>query len=170
VHYPFLQEDYDRLQLVVAELEGRRSEALANIGASTEQSSETWHDNPMFDEVHQLAKMWQNQLTRIRAIFQEAVVVRSTSQTEIVQIGNIVTYSNASTNFVDTIQIGSYMQIGDRRRNTASGIDVATAGSPLGCALLNCRVGDIATAEFRDDKGVITRVMQLKVLEITLPR
>jgi transcription elongation GreA/GreB family factor len=167
VRYKFLQHDYDQLKALVAELQDRKTAALASIGGASEQSSETFHDNPMFDEAHQQSRMWQSELIRMLAILGEAEVVPVTRQTKLVQIGNRVRYRNTRNKREDEVVIGSYMRFG-KVGNTIGGVDVASAGSPIGSSLLARKVGDIVIVEMRNERGSVSRTIELEIIEISL--
>lgn len=166
--YQFLQHDYDQLRALVTELQDRKTAALASIGGASEQSSETFHDNPMFDEAHQHARMWQSELVRMLAILREAEVVSPSSQTEVVEIGNRVRYRNTRNRREDEVIIGSHMHVG-KVGDTIDGVDVATAGSPIGSSLIGHRVGDVVLVEIRNDRGSVSRTMELEIIAISLP-
>jgi transcription elongation GreA/GreB family factor len=166
--FPFLQHDYDRLVLLVKILEDRKADALALIGAASTQSSETWHDNPVFDDVHLQAKMWENRRTKLTLILRGGEIVSTSEQIDIVAIGNIVRYRIVKNGLEDEVFIGSFMHVGDVEE-TSNGVEVASAGSPIGSSLLGHKVGDSVTVKFPIDRSRTERTMQLEILEISLP-
>ena len=102
------------------------------------------------------------------AIFSGGEVVPTSEQNDIVEIGTTVRFRDVQNDLEDKVFIGSHEQVG-MAGETAEGIDVATAGSPIGSSLLGRKVGDTVTVTPRNGSARTARTMQLEILEISLP-
>lgn len=92
----------------------------------------------------------------------------TSEQNDIVTIGNIVRYRIVKSGLEDEVFIANHEQVGTAGE-TAEGIDVATAGSPIGHSLLGHKVGDTVIVAPRNGSARTARSMQLEILEISLP-
>jgi transcription elongation factor GreA len=136
VPYRFLAVDLDALEARLQEYERRLREARSGIHAATTQSSETWHDNPMFDEAQQQAKMWDSERRKLADIRNDSMLVEPGHTNGRVDLGTTVTVRDARTDGEDTYTIGSYLVLGDDGSRISY-------NSPLGQLLLGRAVGDL---------------------------
>lgn len=151
----FLPRDLRKLEAAIADTEKRYITSLGSIGETTQISSETWHDNPAFDEMQQAAKLAHGQLKRLQSIRNQARVVVERPSADIVQIGCRVRYHRTDLGVEDEVVIGSYFLV-------ESADDEVSAGSPIGRLLLGAKVGDVV-------KGKITdRTVTLTIKEIAV--
>jgi transcription elongation GreA/GreB family factor len=111
--YRFLIRDLDALKARIARYEEQWREALSGIHDSTTQSSETWHDNPQFDEVQQRAKMLKSERDKLMTILHKSVLVTPTAPDGRVDIGSVVRVRYTNTGREDRFIIGSYMVLDD---------------------------------------------------------
>lgn len=146
-----LPSDYRRLEQTIGEYDEQYRRTLAGTAETTNISSETWHDNPAFDEVQQQAKMSFSQLKKFQAIKNSAVVVHTLPEGGRVAIGSRVMVSwNQNENDLDTLVLTGYIVPGSPEE------EVSTT-SPLGSLLLNAQSGDTI-------KGTLNgRSIELKV-------
>jgi len=122
---------------------------------STEQSSESWHDNYNFEESQRQLKMLLNHLGGLSNASERSVVVELPEQPDVVEVGVRVEFKNLSSNHVDTFNIGSYY-VSDELRD----LDFISYDTPIARALLGARVGDQRTAKIGG------REVQLEVIAL----
>lgn len=134
------QEEYDRLKAHAASVQRQLDEALAAMGAGAEADSNTWHDNPAFDEATQKVDMFTTQLGTIKARLSRAVIVDSTKSLDIVGVGSTVTVRYLDDDEPETVRIGGGHVVGGLDRD--DGIDVISYNTPLGGALIGRKMGD----------------------------
>jgi len=131
-----LPSDYRRLEQAIDEYDQQYRRTLAGTAETTDISSETWHDNPAFDEVQQQAKMSLSQLRKFQAIKNSAVVVNVLPEEGRVAVGSRVMVSwNQNENDLDTLVLTGYIVPGSPEE------EISTT-SPLGSLLLNTQTGD----------------------------
>lgn len=118
--YRFLARDLDALKARIASYENQWREALSGIHDSTTQSSETWHDNPQFDEVQQRAKMLKTEHDNLAAILHDSELVTPGAPDGRVDIGSVVQVRYTKTGREEQFVIGSYMVLDDDEENRIS--------------------------------------------------
>lgn len=111
--YRFLTRDLDALKARIARYEEQWREALNGIHDSTTQSSETWHDNPQFDEVQQRAKMLKTERDKLTTILHNSVLVTPAAPDGRVDVGSVVRVRYTKTGREDRFVIGGYMVLDD---------------------------------------------------------
>lgn len=130
-----LREDFDLLEARLKTID----QALFDLGEefheAVNQSSETWHDNAPFDAVRDKQSILAMERARLIEIRIGARVIDSPHRHTRIAMGHRVVLRGPSTLriFVGGDWSGRE-QVGEYR--------VATAGSPIGQALLGRRVGD----------------------------
>lgn len=134
----FLEDDLATLRVKVAELEKTYKETLSGVHDSTTQSSETWHDNPVFDDVQQRSRMFHNQFRKMKAILDVAVLAEPAPDAdEVVGLGSRVhVIVNERAKF-DVI-VCSYRCFHEGDDDT----EYVSYVAPLATALIGKRVGD----------------------------
>ena len=105
----FLQRDLDALKARIDRYEQQWRDALSGIHDSTTQSSETWHDNPQFDEVQQRARMLKTERDKLAAILRDSMLVTPAAPGGRVDVGSAVRVRYKQTGTEDSFVIGSYM-------------------------------------------------------------
>ena len=151
--YLFVEEDLEALRAKVAELEHAYKDALSGVHDSTTQSSETWHDNPAFDEVQQRSKMLYTEYSKLNAVLISAKLISgSDCSGNTVQIGSrvrVILNEKSDDEFV----VCSYRCFHD-------GDDYVSYSSPVGAVLLGAKPGDRVSYRVGD------RVNKIEVVEI----
>jgi transcription elongation GreA/GreB family factor len=150
--YLFLQKDYDDLVTYLGRIRGEIAEIQAGVGFSTSQSSETWHDNIMHEELMRKYAMEESRYDRYKAIQKQAQVVAANNNHKIVGIGNLVTLAKDGETL--TYRIGSYMLINPQENEIAY-------SSPLGVILLSTKAGSTTTGEI-GGKSVSYKVINVE--------
>jgi transcription elongation GreA/GreB family factor len=153
--YRFLARDLNALKARIERYEEQWKEALSGIHDSTTQSSETWHDNPQFDEVQQRAKMLKTERDKLMTILHNSVLVTPTAPDGRVDVGSMVRVRNTKTGHEDQYVIGSYMVLDedDGRISYAA---------PLADLLLGHEKGETVVGR------IGPRKIELDILEVTL--
>lgn len=131
--YLFLQADYDGLLSEIDQLKSQIRAIKAQVGVSTSQSSETWHDNIEHEELmrkHDLYMTHLNEKERIRA---HAQIVQIDQASNTIQLGSLVGYDDED-GASHTVRIGSYRQFGNRP-------GAISYEAPLAQALLGKKLG-----------------------------
>ena len=131
----FLEEDLEALRAKVAELEDAYKDALSGVHDSTTQSSETWHDNPAFDDVQQRSKMLYTEYSKLNAVLLAAKLIPpSDSGANMIGIGSrvrVILNGKSKDEFV----VCSYRCFHDSD-------EYVSYSSPVGAALLGAKPGD----------------------------
>lgn len=107
--YKFLARDLEALKARIARYDQQWRETLSGVHDSTTQSSETWHDNPQFDDVQQRAKMLETERNKLQTILADSELVEPTIQDGRVDIGTRVRVRYPKTGREDRFAIASYM-------------------------------------------------------------
>src|SRR3990167_3268103 len=90
MNYFFLEPDLRAFKAQIEELRVRTNETLVDMSEGTRQSSETWHDNYLFEEGQRQWKMWATQLQEWEAILDKTEVVAPAALSDKVGIGSEV--------------------------------------------------------------------------------
>ncbi len=135
--YLFLPDDHAELERRMAEAHDRMRGAMSMIHETTTYSSESYHDNPAFDEQQQQAKMWHDQYQKLRRVFNDSQVVRPVGGDGVVELGSRVTFEDLDNGERDTVSIGSYLSFGADREDRVS------YAAPLGALLLGASTGEV---------------------------
>lgn len=133
--FQFLQRDYDALVEHVDAVAREIRRVQGETAESTEQSSETWHDNFMFEEGERQMLILSERLANLNDTLARAVVVEPRTD-GVAGVGNIVEVVDEATGEARTIEIGSYLILEQRP-------GVASYASPLGKLLFEAQVGDV---------------------------
>ncbi|GAA4536523.1 GreA/GreB family elongation factor [Amycolatopsis samaneae] len=157
----FMPRDIERLEAEMARHERRYKANLGDIGEAVDVSSETWHDNPAFDEAQQQARAAYAKLKELQAIRDQATIVTERPAGDRAEIGCRVRYARSDLRDDDEVVIGSYFLIdGDE--------DEVSAQSPLGQLLLGAKVGDSISGTIGERRVTIT-VKDIAVAEEYFP-
>lgn len=106
--YLFLEEDYEDLKASVQAIEDKLKEIKAEVGISTSQSSETWHDNSWHEELMRLHNLHSASLGERKKVLLQAKAVDPETRKDTIGLGSQVTYSDEEDQEY-TITIGSYL-------------------------------------------------------------
>jgi thymidylate kinase/transcription elongation GreA/GreB family factor len=145
----FLSADLVWLDQQIAENQEQIRLAKELGQESTEQSSESWHDNYNFEESQRQLKMLLNNLGRLSNAREKAEVVIPASPIDTAGVGCAVKTKAVDTGVERELHIGSFM-VSDRLRN----MGMMSYESPAVSDLVGKRVGD--SARVRTDDGDIT--------------
>jgi hypothetical protein len=80
----------------MAQHERRYKANLGDVGEAVNVSSETWHDNPAFDEPQQQARAAYTKLKQLQAIRDQATIISEKPSGDTVEIGCRVRYTRAT--------------------------------------------------------------------------
>ncbi|MFH0846398.1 MAG: GreA/GreB family elongation factor [Patescibacteria group bacterium] len=147
--YLFLKKDSDCLKKEQEELLKIHQKIGKDLGEACRQSSETWHDNAVYDDALGKAKLVEERLMKIGDILERVKVVEIPYQNNKVEIGHTVRFVDED-NQEKIYKIGSYVCYDDS----------ITYNTPVASCLLNKKVGDICLLKIGDKEK------QLKILEI----
>jgi transcription elongation GreA/GreB family factor len=106
----------------------------------TEQSSESWHDNYVFEESQRQLKMLLNLLGGLSSARENAVVVYPPTDPQTVEVGTTVEF--LLDDKLDVLSIGSYM-VSDSLRDR----DFVSYEAPLAVCLLGLKPGETRLAD-----------------------
>lgn len=139
-----LPSDFRRLQQAIDEYDRRYRTTLAGIADASDISSETWHDNPAFDEIQQQAKMSFNQFKKFEAVKKSASVIAEPPADGRAGLGARVTFAwNGDDDNLDQVVLTGYMAPGSPEE------EVSTT-SPLGQLLLGAKIDDVIEGRLND--------------------
>lgn len=155
--YKFLMADFQALEKRLSEYENYLREARAGIGESTTYNSETWHDNPSFDEQQQLAKMWNTERGKLAHVRDDSEIVEPSAPNGAADVGSVVRIKDQSTQTVDTFLIASYMVIG-------GGEDRISYSTPIAQLLLGHKAGDVVNGRI-GSRRVTFEILSVSVSE-----
>lgn len=150
--YLFLQQDFNELELRITKLEQRIKSIGQEMGDSTTQSSETYHDNYTFEQAQRDHALWSKQVAELRTIRAYARVVAPPKSIAKVAIGSQVILEFVETKDKVETEIGSYLTFD--RPNTIS------YATPFGQIILNARKNTTRRGKIAGEKR------SMKILEI----
>ncbi len=133
-----LDEDIERVRAHIREIKLQGQE-------STEQSSESWHDNYNFEESQRQLRMFLNHLGGLSKARERAQIVEPPLEPHMVEVGVTVTFRDVASGSLDTFSIGSYTVSPELREH-----DFISYESPIALALQGLRVGQSRTARVGD--------------------
>ena len=159
----FLYPDLEDLNLEIERVQEHIRETKLASQEGTEQSSESWHDNYIFEEAQRQLKMLMNHLGGLSRSLERSVVVDPPDTPECVEIGATVTFFIKEERRSDTFSIGSYM-VFDRLRD----LDFISYETPIAVILNGARVGDERVGEI-GGKPVTLVVQDIRSAQSLLP-
>lgn len=134
----FLAPDLEDLDAEIARIRAIIRETKLEAQEGTEQSSESWHDNYVFEESQRQLKMYLNHLGGLSKARERAEVISAPTSPEEVTIGTTVSFRIEEERISDTFSIGSYM-VFDRLRE----LDFISYETPIASILMGAKVGDV---------------------------
>lgn len=154
--YRFLAKDLEALKQRIARYDTQWRDTLSNVHESTTQSSETWHDNPQFDDVQQRAKMLETERNKLQAVLDDCELVEPSAPDGRVDVGSVVRVRFAKTGNEERFVIGSYMVL------DSDDEDRISYAAPLARLLMGHATGETV-------KGKIgARVAEVEILGVDL--
>ncbi len=130
----FLKNDLEALDLQIADLKQQLKDAGQEMGASTQESSETWHDNFGHEDSTRRFGMISGRLNELQAIRNNAQLIEPPIRINTVGVGcRVVIEDEAGKK--RSVRIGSYFTLSDKT--------AASYIAPLGQLLMNAEIGDI---------------------------
>lgn len=151
--YLFLPRDLDVLKRRLAYYDEEWRATVGSVHDATTQSSETWHDNPQFDDVQQRARMLEVERRKLSAILKSSVLVEPSAPDGRVDVGSTVRLHDLGSGTEDRLTIGSYMVLD-------ADDDRISYASPLARLLLGHTTGDTVT-------GTIgPRKVELEIIDV----
>jgi transcription elongation GreA/GreB family factor len=136
----FLQSDLEDLDEMISEVQEQIRRVKHDAQEGTEQSSESWHDNYVFEEAQRQLKMLLNHLGGLSNARENAEVIRPDESSSVVAVGKRVKLRMNGSE--DEIYIGSYM-VGKRLRE----LEYVSYEAPLAAGLLGASVSEKRTVE-----------------------
>lgn len=155
----FLKADLDALDVEIDRVREQIRVAKAAGQEGTEQSSESWHDNYIFEEAQRQLKMFLNHLGGLSRARERAVLVDLPENPVKVEIGTTVKFRIEQDRRTDTFSIGSYMVFDELRD-----LDFISYETPIARILLGAIVGETRSGD------VGGRPKELTVLELSSAR
>ena len=140
----FLPEDLEALDRAIDRVKQEINKALKEAGDSCGESSETWHDNPGYEEGQRAATMWSTRLRQLLAIRQQVNIIpypRRPAPDGRACIGHSLLLQDLATGKKQEWQLGSAMTFGESEYRVSY-------QSPLGQVLLGATVGDLLQVDF----------------------
>ncbi len=131
----FLAPDLAVLEADIRAVGAEIKKVQGDTAESTEQTSETWHDNFMFEDGQRQMDLLASRLASLNEILAKAVIVEPRTDGS-AGVGNRITIRDEATGEERTYTIGSYV-VGKQN------VDTVSYTSPLGALLFGAKVGDI---------------------------
>ncbi|HEY3684239.1 MAG TPA: GreA/GreB family elongation factor [Streptosporangiaceae bacterium] len=156
--YRFLARDLEALKNRIARYDAQWRETLGGVHDSTTQSSETWHDNPQFDDVQQRAKMLETERNKLRAILADSELVEPAAPDGRVDVGSVVRVRFTKTGREERFVIGSYMVLDSEDEERIS------YAAPLAQLLMGHSAGESVTGCV-GKRPVEARVLRVELLD-----
>ncbi|KKR47323.1 MAG: Transcription elongation factor GreA [Parcubacteria group bacterium GW2011_GWA2_40_143] len=145
--YYFLEEDFKDLNEKIIETINILEKIGKEMGESTTQSSETWHDNFGFEEAKRQYTIFHERLNELTDIRNRAKIVSADLLGNAVAIGKVVVLKDENTGKVETYKIGSYM-IFKRLHGYVS------YSAPLAKIILGAKAGEAKEGEIGGKKKI----------------
>lgn len=152
--YRFLARDLEALKNRIARYDEQWRETLGGVHDSTTQSSETWHDNPQFDDVQQRAKMLETERNKLQAVLADSELVEPAAPDGRVDVGSVVRVRYAKSGREERFVIGSYMVLDSEDEERIS------YAAPLAQLLMGHQAGETAEGK------IGTKVVQLEIVNV----
>jgi transcription elongation GreA/GreB family factor len=150
----FLQPDLESLDSQITLMQSRIRAVKLEAQEGTEQSSESWHDNYVFEESQRQLKMLLNLLGGLSSARENAVVVHPPTDPQTVEVGTTVEFLLDGN--LDVISIGSYM-VSDSLRDR----DFVSYEAPLAVCLLGLKPGETRLADLHG------RAVRVEICSVT---
>jgi transcription elongation factor GreA len=148
------QEAYDRLKAEFEHLTGSAREEIAKkIEAAREEGD--LRENGGYHAAKEEQGKMEARIRQLRQLLDNAKVGEAPPDDGVVEPGMVVTVRYEGDDDTLTFLLGS-------REDTGTQIDVYSAGSPLGSALLGKKIGDTTTFELPNGNKVTVSVVDAK--------
>lgn len=131
----FLASDLAVLEADIRAVGAEIKKVQGDTAESTEQTSETWHDNFMFEDGQRQMNILASRLASFNEILAKAMIVEPRTDGS-AGVGNRITIRDEATGEERTYTVGSYVA---GKQN----VDTVSYTSPLGTLLFGARAGDV---------------------------
>lgn len=159
MHKHYTPEALAALDAEIEVAEERHSKALMSMGDDG-GSSETWHDNPVFEQAKQDVDMTRTTLRRLRSLRTDAVVVSTDPPTSVVNIGTtvVVDIDDEDTERTAYRIAGHYVS---GRSRTDDEVFLLATTTPLGQALVGKTEGDHVSYQAPNGKTFQAKIIKI---------
>lgn len=142
----FFKHELDSLSQYILKLKDDYEQIMIEKRVSTEQSSESWHDNFMFEESQRKLKLLQNQIDSASNAFHRSRLVdnKSIHITDKITIGTLVTIINEG--YEKQYFIGGFMTSQEHPQAPHRNVKHISYKSALGETLIGRKVGERISA------------------------
>jgi transcription elongation factor GreA len=149
------QEAHDRLSDELAEREGpRRQEITRRIEAAREEGD--LRENGGYHAAKEEQGKNEARIRQLKHLLEHARIGAPEADTDEVAQGKVVTVRFVSFDEEETFLLGS------REEAAHASIEVYSPTSPLGSAVLGCRVGDSATYSLANGKDMTVEILKVE--------
>lgn len=138
--YLFFQEDFDGLLGRIANIKEKIKQQYEAIAESTDQSSETWHDNYGYEDGMRQVAMLIEEMQRLEAVKAGAEIIVPGNGNDTVDIGSRVLVEDTEDGSRNELVIGSYLSL-------FAGEEVISYSSPLAQVLMGGKADEIRTGQ-----------------------
>jgi transcription elongation GreA/GreB family factor len=121
---------------------------------SAQQTSETWHDNFMFEDSARQINMYSSRLEELIKLKEKIKIVDPPKNKNKISIGSTIVIKDENEK-IKTFKIGSYMVLKNNDKNTIS------YKSPIAATLLKAKIGKIVKLKI-GDKEKTFEVLEIK--------
>lgn len=150
----FLHPDLDALDAQIEALKSQIRAVKLEAQEGTEQSSESWHDNYVFEESQRQLKMLLNLLGGLSNARENAVLTAPPGDPQTVEVGTTVEF--LMNGQLDAISIGSFMVSESLRAR-----DFVSYEAPLAVCLLGLKPGETRLADLNG------RAVEVEIRSVT---
>jgi transcription elongation factor GreA len=148
------QEAYDRLQEEIAEREGpRREEIKGRIAAAREEGD--LKENGGYHAAREEQGKNEARIRQLKQLIEHARIGAPEADEDEVAPGKVVTVRFPAWDEEQTFLLGS------REEAAVASIEVYSPTSPLGAAVLGCRVGDTPSYSLANGKEVAVEILKV---------
>lgn len=140
--YLFLPEDLAALRARMAKIASDIQELQETMAESTRQSSETWHDNFMFEEGNRQMDVFHKELEQLSHVASYAHLVESNDPENL--IGKTIRYRDLTSGSEHEVILGSYLLLAPRQKT-------ASYNSPLGKIFMQAQHDKVISGMIGDE-------------------
>jgi len=144
------EEKYEAFKKTLKELRVEHPRLVKEMQVQAEDGD--FSENEGYQLLKRKVRALNNRILRIENILKQAVIIKPQAGSQVVQLGHTVTVERDGKQ-------KSYQILGSSETNPARGI--ISQNSPIGSALLGCRVGDVVKIEIRG-QGVDYRIVKVE--------
>lgn len=152
--YLFLKNDLEALDKEISDILSKIRSLKKEKKLSVEQTSETWHDNFMFEDSARQINMYVNQLEDLIKLKENIKIVEQPKNKNKIGIGSIVIVKDENEK-MKTFKIGSYMVFDKSDKN------IISYKSPIANVLLKSKIGKIVKLKIKDKQKTF-EILEIK--------